>query len=49
MEVIHDRLSTDVSAGSAGVTISLETEDQKQSNKLINHLQERNIKFQVIS
>ena len=49
MEVIHDRLSTDVSAGSAGVTISLETEDQKQSNKLINHLQEKNIEFQVMS
>ena len=49
VEVIHDRLSTEVSAGSAGVTISLETEDQKQSNELINHLQERDIKFQVIS
>ena len=49
VEVIHDRLSTDVSAGSAGGTISLETEDQKQSNELINHLQEKNIKFQVMS
>tara|TARA_B110000014_G_scaffold113287_1_gene77747 strand:- start:240 stop:1472 length:1233 start_codon:yes stop_codon:yes gene_type:complete len=49
VEVIHDRLSTDVSAGSAGVTISLETEDEKQSNELINHLQEKDIKFQVIS
>ena len=49
VEVIHDRLSTDVSAGSAGVTISLETEDQNQSNELINHLQEKNIKFQVMS
>jgi threonine dehydratase len=49
VEVIHDRLSTDVSAGSAGVMISLETEDQNQSNELINHLQEKNIKFQVIS
>jgi len=49
VEVIHDRLSTDVSAGSAGVAISLETEDQKQSNELINHLQEKNIKFEVIS
>jgi len=49
VEVIHDRLSTDVNAGSAGVTISLETEDQNQSNELINHLQEKNIKFQVLS
>jgi threonine dehydratase len=49
VEVIHDRLSTDVSAGSAGVTISLETEDQNQSNELINHLKEKNIKFQVMS
>jgi len=48
VEVIHDRLSTDVSAGSAGVTISLETEDQNQSNELINHLEEKNIKFQVM-
>ena len=49
VEVVHDRLSTEVNAGSAGVTISLETEDQNQSNELINHLQERNIKFQVMS
>jgi len=49
VEVIHDRLSTNVSAGSAGVTISLETEDQNQSNELINHLQEKNIEFQVMS
>ena len=49
VEVIHDRLSTDVSAGSAGVTISLETEDQKQSNELINHLQEKSIEFRVMS
>jgi threonine dehydratase len=49
VEVIHDRLSTDVSAGSAGVTVSLETEDQNQSNELINHLKEKDIKFQVIS
>jgi len=49
VEVIHDRLSTDVNAGSAGVTISLETEDQNQSNELINHLEEKNIKFQVMS
>ena len=49
VEVIHDRLSADVSAGSAGVTISLETEDQNQSNELINHLRDKNIEFQVIS
>ncbi len=49
VEIIHDRLSTNVSAGSAGVTISLETEDQNQSNELINHLNQKNIKFEVIS
>ena len=49
VEVIHDRLSTSVGAGSAGVTISLETEDQNQSNELINHLNEINIEFEVIS
>ena len=49
VEVIHDRLSSDVNAGSAEVTISLETEDQNQSNELINHLRDKNIEFQVIS
>ena len=49
VEVIHDRLSSEVNAGSAEVTISLETEDQNQSNELINHLQEKNIKFKVMS
>ena len=49
VEVIHDRLSSEVNAGSAEVTISLETEDQKQSNELINHLRDKNIEFQVIS
>ena len=49
VEIIHDRLSTNVGAGSAGVTVSLETEDQNQSNELINHLNQKNIKFEVIS
>ena len=49
VEVIHDRLSSEVNAGSAEVTISLETEDQNQSNELINHLRDKNIDFQVIS
>ena len=49
VEVIHDRLSSEVNAGSAEVTISLETEDQNQSNELINHLRDKNIEFQVIS
>ena len=49
VEVTHDRFSSNVNAGSAGVTISLETEDQNQSNELINHLRERNIEFTVIS
>ena len=49
VEIIHDRLSTNVNAGSAGVTISLETEDQNQSNALINHLNQKNIEFEVIS
>lgn len=49
VEIIHDRLSTNVSAGSAGVTISLETEDQNQSNALINHLNQKNIEFEIIS
>jgi len=42
VEVVHDRLSSNVRAGTTGVTLSLETEDQKHMDKLIQHLKEKN-------
>ena len=49
VEVLHDRLSSNVRAGTTGVTLSLETEDQKHMDKLIQHLKEKNIDFKVLS
>jgi len=49
VEVVHDRLSSDVRAGTTGVTLSLETEDQKHMDKLIQHLKEKNIDFKVLT
>jgi threonine dehydratase len=49
VEVIHDRLSSKVPAGSAGVTLSLETEDQAHADKLIQHLKKKNIQFEILS
>jgi len=48
VEVVHDRLSSKVPAGSAGVTLSLETEDQSHADKLIEHLKEKNIHFEIM-
>jgi len=49
VEVIHDRLSSSVDAGSAGVTLSLETEGKEQAEKLIAHLKNKNIKFSIMT
>ena len=49
VEVVHDRLSSNVRAGTTGVTLSLETEDQKHMDKLIRHLKEKNIDFKVLT
>jgi len=48
VEVVHDRLSSEISAGSAGVTLSLETQGQKHADELISHLEKKNINFKVI-
>lgn len=48
VEVVHDRLSSKVPAGSAGVTLSLETEDQSHADKLIEHLKKKNIQFEIM-
>ena len=49
VEVVHDRLSSNVHAGTTGVTLSLETEDQKHTDKLIQHLKDKNIEFKVLT
>ena len=49
VEVVHDRLSSNIDAGSAGVTLSLETEGKEHAEKLIEHLKDKNIKFTVLT
>lgn len=49
VEVIHDRLSSSIPVGTAGVTLSLETEDQKHAEKLISYLKEKKIQFKIIT
>ncbi len=48
VEVLHDRLSSNVHAGTTGVTLSLETENQKHTDQIIQHLKEKNIDFKVL-
>ena len=49
VEVNHDRLSSNVAAGSAGVYLSLELEDEKHAKKLMDFLQKQGIEFRVTS
>ena len=49
VEVVHDRLSSEISAGSAGVTLSLETEGQKHAEELVEHLKKKNINFRILT
>ena len=49
VEVVHDRLSLDIDAGSAGVTLSLETEGHESAQKLIERLKEKNIQFKLMT
>ena len=49
VEVIHDRLSSSIPVGTASVTLSLETEDQKHAKKLISYLKEKKIQFKIIT
>ena len=46
--MIHDRLSSGINAGTVGVTLSLETENQEQADRLISHLKEKNIQFKLL-
>ena len=49
VEVVHDRLSSNVYAGTTGVTLSLETENQKHTDQIIQYLKEKNIDFKVLA
>ncbi len=49
VEVVHDRLSSNINAGSAGVTLSLETQGKKQADLLIKTLREKNILFTLLT
>jgi threonine dehydratase len=49
VEVIHDRLSSNIDAGSASVTLSLETAGKEQSDKLIESFQKKNITFRLLT
>jgi threonine dehydratase len=48
VQVEHDRLSSNVGAGLAGVYLSLELEDKKHAKKLLDYLREVGIKFRVV-
>ena len=49
VEVIHDRLSSVVNAGTVGVTLSLETENQEHADRLIDHLTKKDIQFKLLT
>lgn len=49
VEVVHDRLSSGINAGSAGVTLSLETQGQEQADKLIQSFVSKNIQFKLLT
>ena len=49
VEVEHDRLSSIIPAGAAGVYLSLEIEDQKHAGRLVEMLNKKGIEFRVVS
>ena len=49
VEVIHDRLSSNVNAGSVTVTLSLETQGKEQADLLIEKLRKKNIQFTLLT
>ncbi|MDQ2685631.1 MAG: threonine ammonia-lyase [Thermoproteota archaeon] len=48
VEVVHDRLSSNISAGTAGVYLSLELENKNQSKVLIKVFEKHHIAFKLI-
>jgi threonine dehydratase len=49
VEVEHDRLSSNIPAGTAGVYLSLELENEKNVSKLIEMFKKKGIEFRVVS
>lgn len=49
VEVVHDRLSSNIPAGTAGVYLSLELENREQSNILVKLFRNQKIKYKIIS
>jgi threonine dehydratase len=49
VEVEHDRLSANISAGTAGVYLSLEMEDETHAERLIEFLRIKGIQFRIVS
>jgi threonine dehydratase len=49
VEVEHDRLSSNIPAGTAGVYLSLEMEDEKHAQRLVEFLKQKGIEFKVVS
>ena len=48
VQVEHDRLSPNISAGTAGVYLSLEMEDENHAERLIQFLDRKGIEFRVV-
>src|ERR671910_887963 len=49
VEVVHDRLSSNIPAGTAGVYLSLELENEKHAHRLIEFLKQKGIEFKIVS
>jgi len=48
VEVEHDRLSSNIPAGTAGVYLSLELENKNQANILLDLFKKENINFEIV-
>jgi threonine dehydratase len=48
VEVVHDRLSSNISAGTAGVYLSLEMENEKHAKRLIEFLRSKSLDFRIV-
>ena len=49
VEVVHDRLSSNINAGSAGVTLNVETQGREQADLLIEALRQKNVQFSLLT
>ena len=49
VEVVHDRLSSNINAGSAGVTLNVETQGREQADLLIDGLRQKNVEFRLLT